>query len=162
MNKKVLDIIQHMVQEAINREALTKSPKTVRNIHGVLSAVLKHDRPKFALNTVLPQKTPPKIFIPSEANIKYVLDYVAGTEMELSILNGCIWPYEARRDLCLGQHHITGNVVHVMYFMALDEHHNWVKKVPKSISSDRHIEFPDFVIKKTKGISGPITNINPL
>jgi len=39
----------------------------VRGIHSPLSAVLKHYRPEFALNTTLPQKIPPKIYIPSHA-----------------------------------------------------------------------------------------------
>lgn len=161
MDKKIMNITQDMIQDAINKEALCKSPKSVRNIHGLLSSVLKHYRPEFALNTSLPQKVPPKIFIPAEDDIKRVLQYVEGTEMEIPILLAAFGPMRRGEICALDSDHINGNIVHVEYSMALDENNNWVKKAPKSISGDRYIEFPDFVIEKINGITGPITSLKP-
>lgn len=50
------DIEQEDVQRYINRLAKTKSPKTCRNEHGYISAVLHSQRPDFALSTKLPQR----------------------------------------------------------------------------------------------------------
>lgn len=161
MDQKVIAITQDMVQNAINREVLTKSPKSIRNIHGLLSAVLKHYRPEFALNTTLPQKVPPKIYIPSEEDVKRVIEQVRGTEMEIPVLLAAFGPMRRGEICALDSNHIKGNIVHVEYSLALDENNQWVKKSPKSTSSDRYIEYPDFVIEKIKHISGNITDLTP-
>lgn len=56
MNVKVSQLTREKIQVAINLEAATLSPKSVRNIHGLLSAVLKMFRPDLILNTHLPEK----------------------------------------------------------------------------------------------------------
>ena len=43
---KICDLTQETIQQAINHEALTHSPKSVRNMHGLLSAVLQAYRKK--------------------------------------------------------------------------------------------------------------------
>lgn len=53
---KIHDLSQQQIQQAINMESLHLSPKTIRNIHGLISAVIKVYRPDFALNTALPRK----------------------------------------------------------------------------------------------------------
>ena len=39
MPLKICDLTQETIQQAINHESLTHSPKSVRNMHGLLSAV---------------------------------------------------------------------------------------------------------------------------
>lgn len=56
MNIKVALITQEDIQKAINIEAQNHSPKTVRNSHGLISAVLRIYRPNFALNTACLRK----------------------------------------------------------------------------------------------------------
>ena len=41
----ISDITQEQIQEFINKKAKDKSPKTVRNIHGIISSVLRVYRP---------------------------------------------------------------------------------------------------------------------
>lgn len=161
MDKKVYALTQPMIQTEINRESLNHSPKTVRNMHGLLSAVLSVYRPEFALNTSLPERTPPKIYIPSEEDIKKVLAYAKGTEMEIPILLAAFGPMRRGEICALDSNHVDGNIVHVEYSMALDENNNWVKKAPKSLSGNRYIDFPDFVADKFKGIHGNITQLKP-
>ena len=52
-NMKIADIEQDHVQKVISDLARTKSPKTVRNYHGLLSAVIGSN---LNLNTTMPQK----------------------------------------------------------------------------------------------------------
>ena len=61
---KVSCITQADIQKEVNLYAKTHSPKTVRNMHGLISAVLRQYRPDFALNTALPKKVRPAIYIP--------------------------------------------------------------------------------------------------
>ena len=55
------EITQEIVQKAVNEERRTHSPKSVRNMHGLLSGVLRSYRPDFALNTTPPPKARPNL-----------------------------------------------------------------------------------------------------
>ena len=82
-----------MVQEAINQEAAprtdargvtkTPSPKSVRNVHGLLSAVLAEYRPELRLNTTLPQKRAAGQSVLEPEQIGALLAAVRDTEMEI-------------------------------------------------------------------------------
>lgn len=88
MAVRICDLTQDMVQVSINKEALTHAPKTVRNMHGFLSSVLKTFRPDFTLTTTLPQRVKPKIVIPTEEEVFTLLKVSQGTPMELPIILG--------------------------------------------------------------------------
>ena len=83
---KIRDLTQEKVQRWVNALAREKSPKTVSNAHGLLSAVLKEYRPAMALRTTLPQKVKPDIRIPSEAELKAIFAAAKGTKYELPIV----------------------------------------------------------------------------
>ena len=157
--------INTLTQEDIDREttaaAEAHSPKTVRNMHGLLSSVLKKYRPDFILKTELPKKVRPQIYVPSDSELKKIMEYVAGTEMELPILLAAFGPMRRSEICALDSTHISGNIVHVTQAMVLDENNKWVIKPPKSYAGDRYIEFPDFVAEKFKGRSGKIVKLSP-
>ena len=46
MQAKLPDIKQPLIQSVINEMAVTRTPKTIRNIHGFIASVLKVYRPK--------------------------------------------------------------------------------------------------------------------
>jgi len=83
---KLGDLTQKKIQHWVNSLAADKSPKTVANAHGLLSAVLREYRPNFSLRTTLPQKVKPSIQIPSEAEIKAILATAKGSKYELPIV----------------------------------------------------------------------------
>ena len=86
MNVKLRALTQERVQRAVN--AMTKegkSPKTVRNAHGLLSATLAEYRPGMVLRTTLPQKIRYEAAVPSEADIKAILAALPGSEIELPV-----------------------------------------------------------------------------
>jgi integrase len=161
MDKKLESITQEDIQAAINLEALDHAPKTVRNMHGLLSAVFNTYRPDFRISTDLPKKVRPKIYVPSDAEIQALMNYVKGTEMELPILLAAFGPMRRGEICALSSGDINGNIVHVQKNMVLDEDNNWVTKAPKSYAGDRYIEYPAFVAEKWAGISGRITSLYP-
>ena len=161
MNVCISDITQDMIQAIINQDAKIHSPKTVRNTHGLISAVLKQERPDFALNTVLPKKVRPNLYVPSDEEIRKLMAYVKGTEMELPILLAAFGPMRRGEICALYSKNINGNIVHVEDNMVLDTNRNWIIKRPKSYAGDRYIEYPRFVAEKWKGISGRIITLNP-
>lgn len=161
MRIRIDSLTQEQIQKEINRESLNHSPKSVRNMHGLLSAVLHAYRPDFALSTALPKKVRPKLNIPTEEDIQRLMGYLKDTDMEIPVLLAAFGPMRRGEICALDSAHINGNIVHVEYSMALNENNKWVKKSPKSITGDRYIEFPDFVIEKMKGIDGAIVQLNP-
>lgn len=158
---KIANITQEIVQEFVNQDIKIHSPKTVRDNHGLISAVIKQERPELALNTILPKLTPTKLYIPSDSDVKELIIQTADTDLELPILLAAFGPMRRGEICALDTKHISGNVVHVCKNMVLDQDRNWVIKAPKSYAGDRFIDFPDFVATKWEGISGRITSLSP-
>lgn len=154
-------ITQEDVQKVINMEAQRHSPKTVRNTHGLISAVLREYRPDFALNTSMPKKVRPDIYVPSDEDIRKLIDHIKGTDMELPVLLAAFGPMRRGEICALDSKNITGNIVHVCCNMVLTENKTWTIRQPKSYAGDRYIDYPEFVAKKWNGMSGRIVPLTP-
>lgn len=161
MGIKIALITQEDIQRAINLEAQIHSPKTVRNSHGLISAVMRSYRPNFALNTTFPKKVRPNIYVPSEDEMKILINAVSGTDMELPILLAAFGPMRRGEICALTKDDIKGNVVHVYKNMVLNTNRQWIIKTPKTYAGDRYIDYPDFVAEKWKEKKGRIVNLNP-
>lgn len=161
MTLKLANITQDDIQRAVNLDAQIHSPKTVRNNHGLVSAVFKQFRPNFALNTRLPKKVRPELYVPSDADVQALIKEVSGTCMELPVLLAAFGPMRRGEICALRSEHINGNIVHVCQNMVLTENNEWVIKSPKSYAGDRYIDYPDFVAAKLHGKTGRITALNP-
>lgn len=161
MHRKVAALTMEEIQREINITAACSSPKTVRNVNGLLSAVLRMFRPDFMLNTSLPQKKPTELYIPDDNDVKKLMAAAKDTEMEIPILLAAFGPMRRGEICALTSDDIHGNIVTVNKAVAHDKNGNIVVKAPKNVSSYRDIEFPDFVIEKLKGVEGKITNISP-
>lgn len=161
MDKDINDITQADIDQETAADAKYLSPKTVRNRHGLLSAVLKKYRPDFVLKTNLPKKVRPKIYVPSEDELKKILKQVEDTDMEIPVLLAAFGPMRRSEICALDSNHVSANIVHVEFAMVLDEKGEWVIKPPKSFAGDRYINFPDFVAEKLAGKNGRIVNLNP-
>lgn len=156
-------ITQELVQKAVNEERRTHSPKSVRNMHGLLSGVLRAYRPDFALNTTLPQKERPDLYIPSDEDIKEILWYVGKFDiaMELPVLLAAFGPMRRSEICALESEDVKGNVVHVRRALVQNDRKEWVTKTTKSYAGDRFIDFPDFVAEKLHQRTGRITDLTP-
>ncbi len=147
MSVKICDLTQEMVQLSINNEALTHSPKTVRNMHGFLSSVLRVYRPDMKLTTTLPQKIKPKIIIPTEEEIFALMDASKDTPMELPIILGAFCGL--RRSEIVGL--TTDSVdlarrtltIREAVVRSKDKGSTWTRKTTKTVESTRTIRlFP--------------------
>lgn len=161
MPKHIDEITQDDIQQAINLECQHLSPKTIRNIHGLISAVMHIYRPEFALNTSLPKNARKELYIPSEDEIRRLMKVVADTEMELPVLLAAFGPMRRGEISGLRAEDISGNMVHVCRNMVRTEDGKWIEKTPKSYAGDRYIDYPDFVAEKWQGITKHIVKLNP-
>ena len=149
------------IQKAINIDALTLSPKTIRNINNLIMAVIGVYRPDFRPNISLPQRTRVQYNIPSDEDVKRLMADVNGTEMELPILLAAFGPMRRGEICALNSKHITGNIVHVCENMVQDGPGKWVIRHPKSYAGDRYIPYPDFVAELWKDKHGRIVDMTP-
>lgn len=146
MSVLVDDITANDVQREINRLAVNRSPKTVRNYHGFIASILGEFRPNLVLHTHLPMKDNKEPYIPSSEDIKALLDYAKGTQYEVPLLLGCA--SLRRGEICaLTMDDIEGNIIHVTKDMVLDINKEWVIKPPKTTQSIRDVVVPDKVIE---------------
>ena len=138
-------ITQEQIQVEINNYSATHSPKSTRNAHGFISAVLGLYRPQMHISTTLPQKVKYEAVTPSENDIKQILEYVSGTEYEIAYRLGV---YGMRRgEICaITAADLDGNMLKINKSKVLNENNTWViKPLPKTTDSQREIYIDDYV-----------------
>jgi integrase len=141
----VTKVTQELVQISINKEAMNKTPKTVRNIHGFLAAVLQVYRPDLILHTTLPQKVKAEIAIPTEEEIRLLLNTAKGTEMEIPlILAACCGMRRSEiaaltwKDVDFGN-----NTIKIKKALVMDDDNELIEKTTKTTAGTRTIRmFP--------------------
>lgn len=148
---QVCRITQKDIQRSINLESLRHSPKTVRNTHGLISAVLGEYRPGFALTTSLPEKVRPNIYVPSDSDIQKLIAYISGTDMELPVLLAAFGPMRRGEICALKSENISDNVVHVCCNMVRTSDKEWIIRQPKTYAGDRYIDYPGFCCTEMGG-----------
>lgn len=148
MPLKLSKITQESVQSAVNVMAATHSPKSVKNAHGLLSAVLGMFRPDIKLNTRLPQSVKTEIYVPTEAEIERLIESIKGTEMMKAVLLAAFGSLRRSEVCALTVEDIQGDIVKVNKAMVWANSKEWVLKPPKSKAGYREITMPDFVIEQ--------------
>lgn len=86
MNTKLKDITPQQVQNAFNTFASDHAAKTCRNVHNLVSAVLKMYYPGFVLNTTLPPKNKRDIYVPDGEEVNNIWELARDTEIEVAFL----------------------------------------------------------------------------
>lgn len=144
----ILDITALDVQKEISKYSKTRSPKSVKNAHGLISAVLKTFNPNLILNTTLPQKVKKEPYIPTDEDVKKIIDAATGTRFEIPIILGV---YGLRRsEICaLTLDDISGNEITINKAKVQDDEGKWIIKFSaKTEDSTRKIYIPDEFIHK--------------
>ena len=135
----VSQISADVVQQVINELAASCSPKTVRSLHGFISAVLKRSRPHLQLNTTLPKLPKKEPYIPKKEDLQAILKAAEGSPYSIPIRLAC---YGLRRgEICALELSDldASDVVHVSKDLVQDASGAWVKKPPKTPGSVRDV-----------------------
>ena len=134
-------IKQSDIQIAINKEAVSHSAKTVRDIHGLISAVLSVYCPDICLNTTLPQKEKVEIEIPTEDEIRTLLKSAEGNEIEIPLyLAACC--AMRRSEICAlkwSDINFSKNTISIRGAVVYDENDELVLKKTKTTAGTRII-----------------------
>ena len=153
-------IEQADVQTVINDYAADHKAKTVRNMHGFISAVLRQYRPQFNLYTTLPQKSENEHYIPSEEDIMRILDACRNKPFyhipfQLGIMG------LRRSEICaLTPDDIKGNTLTINKALVKDIRNQWVIKATKTAAGTRKIYIPESLVKEIQE-NGGIYSGNP-
>ena len=145
---EITEITQVDIQTVINDYAQDHTPKTVRNLHGFISAVLRQFRPDMVIYTTLPQKREYEHYTPSEGDIKMILDATKDNPFyhipfQLGIMG------LRRSEVCaLTLDDISGNTLTINKAMVKDVNNKWVIKQTKTAAGTREIYIPDALVRE--------------
>ena len=149
-------IEQADVQNLVNEMAKTHKPKSVKNYNAFVSVILGDSR---HFKVTLPQSIKNQYRIPTQAEFQTLLNTVKNTELEIPVMLGgfCMM---RRSEICgLTLDDINGDMIHIKSGVVLGES-GYVKKTTKTVSSDRYIQAPQFLVDKIKK-QGYVTTLTP-
>lgn len=143
------DISAVDIQKEINDYSVNRSPKTVRNAHGFISAVLGMFRPELNISTTLPQKRKVEPYIPSDEDVKRILFQSQGTVYEIPLL---LATFGLRRsEICaLTLDDLNGNILTVNKALVQGPDKKWIIKSTKTTAGTREIYIPDYLVSLIK------------
>lgn len=148
--KRLFTLTQSDIQAEINLFNKTHSPKTTRSLHGFIYAVIKAKRPSMTINTTLPQMVRKKRYLPTEKDIKAILNYVKGTEDEYVFKLGIMGL--RRAEICaLTLKDFTDTGVYVDKCKVYNDNKEWeIKPTPKTDNSNRFVPLQPDIIKNIR------------
>lgn len=147
-NKRLYDIEQIDVQTEINNFAKNHAPKSVKNQHGFISAVLKMFRPELQLNTTLPQAKATNKEIPITNEVEQILKASEGTPYHIAFQLAVLGL--RRSEICgVTIDDINGNILRIDKARIYDEeNHIMTRDNTKTEESTREIYLPDCLVKE--------------
>lgn len=158
---KLKDITQDTVQKAINNASANMAPKSVRDMNGLITAVMARFAPDIHLKTSLPKKVRPNIYIPSENDIQRLVQSVKDTNMEVPVMLAAFGAMRRGEIAALKKSDISGNTIHVSKTMVYSDSCEWIIKTPKSYAGDRFVTVPQFVVDAFKDLPDDGVNMTP-
>lgn len=144
MSVKLSLLTQEAVQKAVNKMAKEKSPKSVKNAHGLLTATLSVYRPDLMLRTTLPQKQKYEAKIPELDEVRQIIEAAKGKEIEIPILLAVWMGLRESEIRGLTWDCIDGDMIHIKQAI-VDGENGPAEKGTKTYSGDRWLRMPDYV-----------------
>jgi integrase family protein len=154
---------KEQIQIWINEYALEHSPKSVRNVYGLLSAALRVYSSKMINDIALPQKIKPDLYVPTDKDVQILLKYFSeksDVDMEVAVYLAAFGTLRRSEVCALTSSDIRGNIIYITKAKVAAEGGKWVDKTTKTVSSTRSIEMPDYIINKLPK-RGKVVNLNP-
>lgn len=155
-----------MVQIWVSDLAAECSPKTVRNVYMLFKSAVEMFVPEIRFTITLPPKKKLEYYCPSDDDIRTLIDcvrekYGENSDLEIAINLAAFGTLRRGEIAALTTDDIQDNTIHVSKCMVQDEYDAWETKSPKTYSSDRVVELPEFVIEQLKTRSGKVITCTP-
>lgn len=134
------DITQVDIQREINNYAKNHAPKSTYNMNGFISVIMEEFRPKFQYKISLPQKVENPDYIPTDEEVKRILEAVKGSEYEIPILLSMAGLRRSETCAITKADLSDDNLLTINKAYVQDKNNQWhIKPYPKNESSCRTI-----------------------
>lgn len=149
---KLTNLSRVRLQSYINELSKTKSPKTVRNIYGLITAVYALYAPDYSIGRItLPQKQPPKERALTRQEITSLLSAVVGHRNEIPILLA-LWLGLRQSEIFAlewGDIDLGNDTVYIHRAKVPDRNNQYViKETTKNVTSTRTLHLPSYLKEK--------------
>lgn len=137
----ITKIDQLCVQKCVNELSERLSPKTVSVLHGFISSVLSMFRPNMRLATTLPQRISKEPYIPTEDEVKKILEYTKENNPFFFVALSLATMGLRRSEICaLDISDLDdNNMLNIDKALVEDENKDWIVKTTKTEKSTRVI-----------------------
>lgn len=157
---KLCDLDTSKLQAWINEFSVKHSPKTVSNAYGLVNATVNFFLPEFHVRVKLPMRTKPDLYTPSDDDVKKLISAIKGTDMEIAVYLAAFGAMRRGEICALTDKDIHGNTATINKAIVRGQK-GMVVKTPKTTSSYRTVQLPEFVIDRISGIEGRIVKMHP-
>ena len=159
--KDFLQITATDIQMVTNELSQHLSPKTVRTLHGFISAVFGTFNASMVINTTLPQRVKNEPYIPTNEDVKQILEYTKEHAPHFYVALFLASSGLRRSEICaLQMTDIEGTTLHVHQAKVQDVKGDWVLKTTKTTASTRDVPLPPVIVNQIKA-QGYIYNGSP-
>lgn len=160
------DLDNTVIQIWVSTLASAHSPKTVRNVYMLFKSAIEMFAPDFRFNITLPPKVKVEFYCPSDDDIRVLIDkirekYGEDSDLEIAVYLAAFGTLRRGEICALTTNDIKDNSIHVSKTLVQDEFDAWETKAPKTYSSDRTVELPDFLIRMLKTRKDRIVSCTP-
>lgn len=140
----VCELSLPVVQAEVNRYSVSHSYKSVKNFSGFIMGVIKFYGGDIR-SPKLPQKVVTDAYIPTEEDVRLILNEVKGTKYEIAFLLAALGL--RRSEICaLTIDDLDGNILTVNKALVQNEDKEWIIKLTKTTSSTRTVLLPDYLV----------------
>lgn len=151
-------LTRNNIQEAINVEAEKSSPKTVKNVYGVLTAILGQYRADWVIPKIaLPQQKKPLERALNGKQIAKLLNSIEGDIIEVPILLALWLGLRRSEILALKWDDVDfdKNTIRIDEAMVPNKNNKMVIKTTKTEDSTRTLNLPKYIAEKMKLLPMP-------
>lgn len=158
--KKVQSLTSEDLQLFVSDLARKKSPKSVRNAYGLLTASVSLYAPDLTFKVTLPAKLKKRPESPSDEEVRALYN-AAYPQLRLCISFAMCGI--RRGEMCAFEYSdLKDGIIHINKDMVKDRYGKWViKPRPKTDDSDRYVMLPPFVLDQIGQGTGRIITITP-
>jgi integrase len=163
MKEKLCKLTKTKLQAAVNREALTCSPKTVRNVWGLMSTVVNTYAGE-RYEVTLPQKVEYEGYALSADEIERLIQGLKGDRVEVPVLLA-LW-LGLRRSEILGltwdAYDSEKRTLRISAAMVMNKENQLVTKTTKTTKSTRTLPVPAYIADRLDALEHTDDHIAPI
>lgn len=158
--KKIRRLTSEDVQIFISDLSEKESPKTVRNVYGLLRPSISLYAPDMNFRVTMPAKQKKRPASPSDEDVRALYEH-ASDKMKVRIALASLGL--RRGEICAVKYEdIKGNMLHVHADMVEDKNNKWIyKEIPKTSESDRYVKLSPKIQELIGTGKGFIVNVKP-